>query len=320
MVSLPALKRVMLQASRLIKGAAVADRLTICGVSCLILSKDPVPEMAASLSHNSKRRTSSSATLSQLPTIQETEIQSQKGDSRFGTKSFVGRDGDFRQRDVILHLTGGGFFAHTIASDLPFLMEWSSKTGSVVICPEVRNDKASKGGVRLGNHYLIFQIFPPPVCFAPGESFSCCIESNTELASGDTGKTLGFAVNRLCVTGESAGGNLAAALCVHLSQSAESSTNASPPESMRRIERMPDGLMLSCPALNLTTELSLSRFLGHEDPVLPNSLISAISDAYLPPEKGFNKKDCLASPFLPRELCCETSHPPCYSQAAMIHC
>jgi hypothetical protein len=178
MVSLPALKRVMLQASRLIKGAAVADRLTICGVSCLILSKDPVPEMAASLSHNSKRRTSSSATLSQLPTIQETEIQSQKGDSRFGTKSFVGRDGDFRQRDVILHLTGGGFFAHTIASDLPFLMEWSSKTGSVVICPEVRNDKASKGGVRLGNHYLIFQIFPPPVCFAPGESFSCCIESN----------------------------------------------------------------------------------------------------------------------------------------------
>jgi acetyl esterase len=119
----------------------------------------------------------------------------------------------------------------------------------------------------------------------------------SELASGDTGKTLGFAVNRICVTGESAGGNLAAALCVHLSQLAQNRKNASQAESIKRSERMPDGLMLSCPALNLTTELSLSRFLGEQDPVLPNALISAISDAYLPPEKGFNKKDDLASPF-----------------------
>jgi hypothetical protein len=136
-VSLPALKTLMLQASRLMKGASVADRLTICGVTCMILSKDPVPELAASLSPNSKGRVSSSATLTSLPTIEETEIQSQEEEANFGRKSFVGKDRHYRQRDVILHLTGGGFFAHTLASDLPFLMEWSAKTGSVVICPEV---------------------------------------------------------------------------------------------------------------------------------------------------------------------------------------
>jgi acetyl esterase/lipase len=294
MVSLPALKTLMLEASRLIKGAAVADRISICGVSCMILSMDPVPEMAASLPPPFKRRANSSATLSQLPTIQETQIQSQHGNPDISTKSFVGIDSDLRQRDVILHLTGGGFFAHTIASDLPFLMEWSSKTGSVVICPEVRNDKdmSALTSKSLLNQLCVQYALLPENCFPV--ALKQVIAIYGELASGETGKILGFAVNRICVTGESAGGNLAAALCVHLSQC---SIKASQPASINRRERMPDGLMLSCPALNLTTELSLSRFLGDKDPVLPNSLISAISDAYLPLDKGIHKKDVLASPF-----------------------
>jgi hypothetical protein len=176
MVSIPALKTLMLKASRLIKGAAVADRIRICGVSCMVLSKDPVPEMAANLSPNAKRRVNSSVPLSQLPTIPEKEIQSQKGVCSFGARSFVGRDGDFRQRDVILHLTGGGFFAHTIASDLPFLMEWTSQTGCVVICPEVRNDKASTSSSSTSSSLLNFQFFSSSVCLAPRESFSCRFE------------------------------------------------------------------------------------------------------------------------------------------------
>jgi acetyl esterase/lipase len=135
MVSLPALKSLMLQASRLMKGAAVADRILLCGVSCIILSKDPVPELAATLQPGAKRRPSQ---LSKLSTIGETEVHENEEEMTFGKKSFVGRCGEYRQRDVILHLTGGGFFAHTIASDLPFLMEWSARTGAVVICPEVR--------------------------------------------------------------------------------------------------------------------------------------------------------------------------------------
>lgn len=43
MVSLPVVKTLSLQASRLLKGAAIAERINICGVSCFILSKDPCP-------------------------------------------------------------------------------------------------------------------------------------------------------------------------------------------------------------------------------------------------------------------------------------
>ena len=56
-------------------------------------------------------------------------------------------------------------------------------------------------------------------------------------------------------------------------------------------------IMLSCPALNLTLDLSPSRVVGQQDPVLPSGLISAISDAYAPPALGISKKDPLVSPF-----------------------
>jgi len=138
MVSLPVLKDLMLQASKLIKGASVADRIVLCGVPCFILSKDPAPELAAALRRQAKVRSrDSTANLSQLSTIAETEIHLQTEEANFDRTSFVGSKGQYRQRDVILHLTGGGFFAHTIASDLPYLLDWSSSTGSVVICPEV---------------------------------------------------------------------------------------------------------------------------------------------------------------------------------------
>ncbi|OEU16636.1 Abhydrolase_3-domain-containing protein [Fragilariopsis cylindrus CCMP1102] len=83
---------------------------------------------------------------------------------------------------------------------------------------------------------------------------------------------------------------------VDIDDSSSSSSSSPIPidNSTEKLHRMPDAIMLSCPALNLTTELSHSRVVGTEDPVLPNALISAISDAYLPP--GFNKKDPLASP------------------------
>lgn len=132
------------------------------------------------------------------------------------------------------------------------------------------------------------------------------IDIYSALACGKTRKKLGFEANRICVTGESVGGNLAAALCVHLAQQQSSSSHLTSTmvsdTSPTFSTRMPDGIMLSCAALNLTKELSLSRFLGTEDPVLPNALISAISEAYLPLSNSeHNNTDAarnpLASPF-----------------------
>jgi monoterpene epsilon-lactone hydrolase len=306
MVSLPAIKSLMLQASRLLKGASVADRIYFCGVPCFILSKDPAPELAAALQRQAKHRSGvSAAALSQLSTIAETEIHphSDEATSLVRRKSFAGSCGRYRQRDVILHLTGGGFFAHTIASDLPYLLDWSSSTGAVVVCPEY--------ALLPENHFPV--------------ALEQIAKIYSALASGDTGPHLGFEVNRICVTGESAGGNLAAALCVKLAMHNMAAATASggaddtcqqpPPPALTstspptgdppaqdRSHRMPDAIMLSCPALNLTTELSHSRVVGTEDPVLPSGLLSAISEAYAPAAAGddgggLDKRDPLVSPF-----------------------
>ncbi len=282
MVSLPAIKTLMLQASRLLKGASVADRLEISGVPCFVLSKDPAPELAAVLKRQSSKNGTQSRLLSRMSTINETssEIPNQVFD--VSQRRFAGSCGRYRQRDIIFHLTGGGFFAHTIASDLPYLLDWSASTGAVVICPE----------------YALLPEHTFPVALQQVLSVYAVLVDGVDL---------GFEVNRIIITGESTGGNLAAALCVQLGMeqveakdwmngSIESGDDCLSTETVgEEPTRMPDAMMLSCAALNLTLEMSHSRVVGTEDPVLPSGLISAISDAYLP--EGFSKNDPLASPF-----------------------
>ena len=311
MVSLPAIKTLMLQASRLMKGAAVADRFEIAGVPCFILSRAPAPELAAALKRQhrqSSARRPSSTFLSKLSTISESQEVSPYKTCASTKRKFVGSGGRYRQRDVILHLTGGGFFAHTIASDLPYLLDWSAATGAVVICPE----------------YALLPDHTFPV------ALNQIANVYSALVDGDAASQLGFETNRIVVTGESAGGNLAASLCVmlgmHILADAEEEpcdTNASgqmdadswngdsvddieedsKDNEMRTTTKMPDAMMLSCAALNLSLELSYSRVIGTEDPVLPSGLIKCISDAYLPPQKGLSKQDPLASPFFaPNEV------------------
>jgi monoterpene epsilon-lactone hydrolase len=150
----------------------------------------------------------------------------------------------------------------------------------------------------------------PEYALLPEHTFPVALDQITDvycsLVNGDAVSQLGFEVSKIVVTGESAGGNLAAALCVKLGMRQfdleDEFEEAQPPCASIVFDenyatRLPDAIMLSCAALNLSLELSLSRVIGIQDPVLPSALISAISDAYLPPEQGVSKTEPLASPF-----------------------
>jgi len=321
LVSQPAFKNFSLKASWLMKGASVADRIEIAGVPCFVISKHPCPELAAAIQRYHRKDRRRIMSLTQLSTINETEETTSSSSLNVPRKLFAGTNDNYRQQDIILHCTGGGFFAHMIALDLLYLLDWSASTGAVILCPEF--------------------------VLLPEHTFPTALQQITNvystLVSGDAVSTLGFETNHITVTGESTGGNLAAALVVNLCLDADRTNNNSGndgntkkeqdppsppaksdsddeylfPESVTSAEsgsdeqedqiescrgsatgvRLPDALMLSCAVLNLSLELSHSRVLYTEDPVLPSGVISAISNAYLPPSLGIDKKHLLASPF-----------------------
>jgi acetyl esterase/lipase len=363
MVSLSGVKQLSLQASRLLKGAAVADLIEIAGVQCFVLSADPSPELAAAVTR-SKRRTnsrhhrrvsSSNAIIPRLMTINEEEdgnedegdedslnSSSQSSIHSSTLKPFARCPLSHRQRDVILHFTGGGFFAHIIASDLPYLMDWSAATGAVIVCPEYALLPQHAFPVALEQVERVYRTLI-------GEKVDC-LHDEARKSSGPS--LLGFEVNQITITGESTGGNLAAALCVkiamenkkisddsqrllsknvcslplHQVQDTSSISLMNKTISIEQgkkdalltpgdndyvdsvstkvmLRRMPDALMLSCPVLNLSLEMSHSRAIGTNDPVLPSGLLSAISEAYLPSEQpGIDKKNPLASPLFASDL------------------
>mmetsp|Transcript_18246 Transcript_18246/g.27634 ORF Transcript_18246/g.27634 Transcript_18246/m.27634 type:complete len:733 (+) Transcript_18246:213-2411(+) len=271
MVSLPAIKLLSLHATRLLKGASLARRIIIAGVPCLILSKDPCPVIVLAL----KRATYPEHRSQMVPTLDTIDEDSP-----------IEAEEKRRGHHVIFHLTGGGFFAHTLASDLPYLLDWSKATGAVVICPE----------------YSLL----------PDHTFPVALEQTTGVYTAlvqGTESLPGFGVGRIIVTGESAGGNLATAMCVKLGMKVNdfntlTMKNRESPLDSKICQKndpntqdvlLPDALMLSCPVLNLSLEISPSRVIGGKDPVLPSGIISAISDAYVPPHK-YSKQEALVSP------------------------
>ena len=297
-VSLPAVKKASLEATRILKGAAIADRIEIYGVSCFVLSREPFPALSSALRRFRRRQEREDL---RLGTIHE-QLSSH-------LRSNVSVKG-FPRRNVILHLAGGGFFAHTIAGDLPYLLDWSAATNAVVIVPE----------------YALL----------PRHKFPDAIAEITQiyrvLRCGQAVTLLGFQPDRIVISGESVGGNLAAALCVtivmayeegdfdHLTSNrykdlvedwGDVSINDEDIDSDTMILAgelgleyrnnlgidLPDGLMICCPALNLSLDLTPSRIDGANDPVLPSGLISVISNSYLPHGGEFSKTHPIASPY-----------------------
>ncbi len=261
-------------------------QILFSAVSCFVLSRESFPALASALRrfHRQQEREDS-----RLDTIHETVSNH---------PSTVNINKGFQRRDVILHLTGGGFFAHTIAGDLPYLLDWSASTNAVIIVPE-------------------YSLFPHKYPDAINE----VTQIYRALRFGQAATLLGFQSDRIVVSGESVGGNLATALCVSLVMDHKEGGFAELPrrksaefndleddlgfslcersnsgENSREMCNLdiPDALLLCCPALNLSLAQTPSRIDGANDPVLPSALISTISASYL---GGCSTTDPVASPY-----------------------
>ena len=93
---------------------------------------------------------------------------------------------------------------------------------------------------------------------------------------------LGTTAERVVLSGDSAGGNLAVAVALKLHS---------------RGMRLPDGLVLAYPALNLSMQWSPSRLLSLFDPLLSTDLLDLIVRSYIPPHADA-RRDPFLSPTL----------------------
>ncbi|KAI5620849.1 hormone-sensitive lipase isoform X2 [Silurus asotus] len=142
---------------------------------------------------------------------------------------------------LVVHYHGGGFVAQTSKSHEPYLKSWSQDLNAPILSVD----------------YSLAPEAPFPraleECF-----FAYCWALKNHTLLGWTGE-------RVCLAGDSAGGNL----CITVSMLA-----------VAHQVRLPDGIMAAYPAIMLTTCASPSRLLSLMDPLLPLSVLSRCLSAY----------------------------------------
>ncbi|TMW65016.1 hypothetical protein Poli38472_009183 [Pythium oligandrum] len=144
-------------------------------------------------------------------------------------------------RPVLLYIHGGGFFGRFIAKDYYNLSVWARKLGAVIV-------------------YVDYGLAPE---MQYPTSLEQCITVYKWILDGG----LGFIPTKIAFFGESAGGNMAASLCVYC---------------IKNGLKLPDGSVLMFPALNLHLSPSPSRFLHQSDPVLPRGILELALNSYYP--------------------------------------
>ncbi|MCJ8745598.1 hypothetical protein PDJAM_G00131930 [Pangasius djambal] len=142
---------------------------------------------------------------------------------------------------LVVHYHGGGFVAQTSKSHEPYLKSWSQELNAPILSVD----------------YSLAPEAPFPRALEECFFAYCWAIKNHEL--------LGWTGERVCLAGDSAGGNL----CVTVSMMAVA----------HRV-RLPDGIMAAYPAFMLTTCASPSRLLSVMDPLLPLSVLSRCLNAY----------------------------------------
>ncbi|KAM5237194.1 hormone-sensitive lipase isoform 1-T1 [Ctenodactylus gundi] len=146
-----------------------------------------------------------------------------------------------RSPSLVVHIHGGGFVAQTSRSHEPYLKSWAQELGAPIVSID----------------YSLAPEAPFPraleECF-----FAYCWAVKHCALLGSTGE-------RICLAGDSAGGNL----CFTVSLRAAAYG-----------VRVPDGIMVAYPATMLQPAASPSRLLSLMDPLLPLSVLSKCVSAY----------------------------------------
>ncbi|XP_061244370.1 hormone-sensitive lipase isoform X3 [Bos javanicus] len=146
-----------------------------------------------------------------------------------------------RSRALVVHIHGGGFVAQTSKSHEPYLKSWAQELGAPILSID----------------YSLAPEAPFPRALEECFYAYCWAVKHCALL-GSTGE-------RICLAGDSAGGNL----CFTVSLRAAAYG-----------VRVPDGIMAAYPATMLQSTASPSRLLSLMDPLLPLSVLSKCVSAY----------------------------------------
>ncbi|XP_046540034.1 hormone-sensitive lipase isoform X4 [Equus quagga] len=146
-----------------------------------------------------------------------------------------------RSRSLVVHIHGGGFVAQTSKSHEPYLKSWAQELGAPILSID----------------YSLAPEAPFPRALEECFYAYCWAVKHCALL-GSTGE-------RICLAGDSAGGNL----CFTVSLQAAAYG-----------VRVPDGIMAAYPATMLQSTASPSRLLSLMDPLLPLSVLSKCVSAY----------------------------------------
>ncbi|XP_043853554.1 hormone-sensitive lipase isoform X2 [Dromiciops gliroides] len=146
-----------------------------------------------------------------------------------------------RSKSLVIHIHGGGFVAQTSKSHEPYLKSWAQELGVPILSID----------------YSLAPEAPFPRALEECFYAYCWALKNCRLL-GSTGE-------RVCLAGDSAGGNLC--LTVSLRAAAYG-------------VRLPDGVMAAYPATMLQASASPSRLMSLMDPLLPLSVLSKCLSAY----------------------------------------
>eukprot|EP00041_Stephanoeca_diplocostata_P027071 m.739589 g.739589 ORF g.739589 m.739589 type:complete len:1088 (+) comp23108_c0_seq1:176-3439(+) len=151
-------------------------------------------------------------------------------------------DGVCPSRGLVLHLHGGGFVSSTSKTHMGYLRAWAAALDTPVLSVD----------------YSLAPQYPYP--HALNECFYVYAWALTHA------ELLGWSGERICITGDSAGGNLAVAVALKCHQ---------------ECLRPPDGISIFYPALSVGEAVSPSRVMSLMDPLLPREILMSCLRAYV---------------------------------------